>query len=146
MTRFLCLVLFLGGAFALPVHGAVFFIPIDGSDKAFKAESWGYKITSKPVADSRFLVVVELDEEAARSFREAELHLTKKGKKIFCSHVGIVRGDKTSRIHIDFDRDVIDGGVLLIHSDPIKDRVIVFNFGGFEISLDHLVKQAVGGK
>jgi hypothetical protein len=129
-------------ASATPAWGSISLLPIDGSHKSFKAETWGYKIISKPTTEGRFFVFIELDEEATKSFQYAQLYLTKKNKRIFTSDLGVARVGNKSVLRFLFDRNVIDGGTLLVYSDRIKGRILVTNFGGFMISIEYLLKHA----
>jgi hypothetical protein len=63
------------------------FIPLDGSDTRLKASDFGYQI-NKFTDGGRVHLWFTLNEETARSFREARLRLAKGGKTVVETTVG----------------------------------------------------------
>jgi WD40 repeat protein len=114
-----------------------FLVPIDGSDPNFKADQFGYRVTVQEI-DSKSRFRIELDEAATRSFRSAVLSLRGTDMEVLRSNLGIVRDKAKGFLEFEFDRKMIEDGKLTIHSQPIKGRPAVKDFGGFTLSLDEL--------
>ena len=115
------------------------FVTIDGSDKNVKPGAFGYRIESA-TADGRVTVRIILNEEAVRSFGDAQLHLTKDGKTVLKTTLALQRAadNRSGTLELTLDKGTSEGE-LLLRSQPIAAAPAVKDFGGFRLSVKHLL-------
>jgi hypothetical protein len=131
-------------ALSASARGDAYHVPLDGSDRFNKAADFGYKVDA--VANGKKVTVrIELNEDALKAFQSANITLTGKGGHVSDRPLKVERaiGGKGGVIKFVLDRNAVDGGHITIWSDTVKGQPIRRNFGGFSLSVEALLKNAV---
>ena len=129
---------FLTLAWATPAWSSTWLLPIDGSDKSFNAESWDIKSSANRRAKAGFTFLSNSTRKRPELPARGTLSDKEKQTDLYQRSWGAGR---KSVLRFVFDRNAIDGGTLLVYSEPIKGRILVTNFGGFKLD-GLLLKQA----
>src|SRR5436190_2046803 len=136
------LLLLLAGFFVpSPVMEDANLVPLDGSRTGIKPSDFGYRIETN-ITDQHVNISFILSSAAAKSFGHADLSLTRAGKTLVETQLGLTLvGEKEGRMSLKLARQSVDDRELVIWSDWIEGAPAVRNFAGFRVSIAKLVAQ-----
>ena len=131
-------------ALCASARGDAYHVPLDGSDRFNKPADFGYKVDAV-IAGKKVTVRIELNEDALKAFQSASITLTWKGRHVSDRPLKVERaiGGKGGVIRFVLERSAVAGGHITIWSDMVKGQPPRRNFGGFYLSVEALLKNAV---